>query len=891
MLHRIRYWLRAVFRRSALDRELQEEMQLHIDRRVESLIAEGVSPTEARLAARREFGNPTAHRDDARDATKTAWVDSTRADIRFALRYFARKPLSAATIVLILAFGIGGSSFQLAALRSLTSRPPEGISHDASLVRLRGMYRPKDAPRWRDRALRYSEVQEISKVPNTFDAIAAWTTSEVLGSTRLGANETALWAQFVTTDFFKVIGARVTHGPGLPDAGADGGVQPVAIISSALWEDMFDRADVAGKVIMLNGIAVRIFGVGPQDFTGALSFDSRRMLWLPLSSRTTVLGIAGSSPLASLDSADFQAVARLRPGVSPEHASAAAQVVSGRVTPRVISPTATRVNARFVFGSDVVPLRGDTSLDSDLPLLFASWAVLATLIMAIVCTNVSGLVISASVSRRHEIAIRLSLGASRARVIRQLLTESILLAFGGAVLGFVVYLAILAAMSRIPEARYVRSDFTTFFLTMLVAVGTGILFGATPAFHATRHGVGEVLKSGASGATGRSRLHQSFVVAQIFFVQPLLVLIASMIVSLTARDLVTLPNGIPDHVLQLSIGAIPGAKAEQTAARQRLVERLGQVPGVVRVIADPAPAGSLTLAVRDADRGALARANDPTTVDTFLSIPGYFDLMGVPLLRGDDLPLGDTTSTAIISSDLARELWGSSDPIGKRFKPVSPTPGLRRELVVTGVYDSRHLSSGTTNARVYRSVKDFGTFRYLIRTAAPAAQLADPVRRIAREELPTTAVEPPVTLAQIDEEKVTEARTSGLAISAVATLVLLLASIGLYGIVALSVGQRRREIGVRMALGARSGQVVGLFYRSGLQLATVGLVLGLPISLAATRLFPALAEQAGTHARTPNLWIIGPAVAATVLVVASIATLIPATRAATVNPVTALRTD
>jgi hypothetical protein len=295
--------------------------------------------------------------------------------------------------------------------------------------------------------------------------------------------------------------------------------------------------------------------------------------------------------------------------------------------------------------------------------------------------------------------------------------------------------------------------------------------------------------------------------------------------------------------------------------------------------------------VREDDRGTLPRANDPIPVDMVLSTAGYFDLMGVPLLRGDDLPPADTNSTAIISSDLARALWGNSDPIGKRFKQLTPAQFARRDLIVTGVYDSRHLPSGTSSARIYRSVKEWRATRYLIRTAGPATERADAVRRIAREELPTTPIDRPITLAQMDEERVNGMRTSGLAAFGLTTLVLLLASIGLYGIVALSVGQRRREIGVRMALGARASQVVGLFYRSGLKLGVLGLVLGLPISLVATRVLPALGEQAGSHTQAPNLWIIGPLVAAVVLIVASIATLIPATRAATVNPVTALRTD
>jgi hypothetical protein len=355
-----------------------------------------------------------------------------------------------------------------------------------------------------------------------------------------------------------------------------------------------------------------------------------------------------------------------------------------------------------------------------------------------------------------------------------------------------------------------------------------------------------------------------------------------------------LPSGIPERILQLSIDvdAMPGTRREKADAMARLVERLRQTPGVVAVLPAPTRAQTASLSVRQEDRGTLARANDPIPVEMMLSTAGYFDLIGVPLVRGVDAPPADTGWTTIISSDLAHALWGESDPIGKRLRQIVPALPTPRDLVVTGVYDSRHLESGTTSARIYRSVKNWTAFAYLVRTAGPAAALVDSVGRIAREELPTTPIVKPVTFAQMDEEAQSAGHTGELATSGIVALVLLLASIGLYGIVALSVGQRRREIGVRMALGARAGHVVGLFYRSGLRLGVLGLAIGLPISLFAARLLPELNEQAGaSNVGPPNLWLVGPSVAALVLIVASIATLIPATRAATVNPVTALRTD
>src|SRR6185295_7058000 len=213
---------------------------------------------------------------------------------------------------------------------------------------------------------------------------------------------------------------------------------------------------------------------------------------------------------------------------------------------------------------------------------------------------------------------------------------------------------------------------------------------------------------------------------------PLLVLIVSLVGGLMNTDHALLPNGIPDRVLQISIDvdAMPGTSAEKGVALRRLVQRLEQTPGVVKVLAAPDPLRSATLSVREEDRGRIARANDPVQVDMMLSTAGYFDLLGVPLLRGNDLPPADTGLATIISSDLARALFGASDPIGKRFKQVSTARSQPRDLVVTGVYDSRHLPSSMATAIVYRSVKEWQARRYLIRTAGPAVNLADTIRRI-----------------------------------------------------------------------------------------------------------------------------------------------------------------
>jgi putative ABC transport system permease protein len=498
------------------------------------------------------------------------------------------------------------------------------------------------------------------------------------------------------------------------------------------------------------------------------------------------------------------------------------------------------------------------------------------------------LVVSASVGRRQEIAVRLSLGASRARVIRQLLTESVILAMMGGSLGLLVYWLVIVAISRIPIAEFFRPDLGTVAFAMCVALGTGILCGLAPALHATRDGVGAALKDSAMGATRRSRLQHAFVIAQVMFTQPLLLLVASTIGGVFMETKEPIRNGAEEHVLRLQIDvpSIPGPVAQQRAAVERVVRRIGEEPGVITAMPRPGYVGITTLVVRAEDRRPVASAGDFVSVQLEVVLPGYFDLIGVPLLRGDDLTPTDTSATMIIGSDLARRLWGDADPIGRHFIQLSPAQRVKRDIVVSGVYDSRYIKQGT--AAAYQPVKKFWDDTYLIRTAVPASDLAVSIRRIMRKELPSTPVLQLTTLAEVEAADIREKKSIQAGAAACGVLVLLLTSIGLYGAVALGVGQRRREIGVRMALGARAGQVVTLFYASGVRLGIIGLVLGLPVSLGANYWLNSGTTNPDT---TPNVALVGGIVATVVLVVASVATLIPATRAARVNPVIALRSE
>jgi len=868
---------------------MHDEMQRHLERRTQQLIAGGKTPDKAVAVAHREFGNLTPIHEQGREARGTQALESFIADVRFALRHFARTPLSAAAIVFTLAIGIGGHAFEVSLLRGFMNRPAPGIPRDLELVRLRGMWRPADSPDWSPRGFSYPELRRMSELRGVFSAVAGWTTSEVVLDVPAAVEGAAARAFFVTDDYFSLIGLRPTHGPGLPRGDID---EPlVAVISHAMWRGTFAEDSVAGRVVTVNGTAVRIVGVAPPRFTGVTDGTERAVLWMPLAARAVVMRPSGASAyaLASLDSTLFDAAGRLQSGASPKSASAAVRVVSTQAVAGM-SPDSGR--ARAVYDADVVWLRGATDVDEDDVVLIGTLGgVVTTLLLLVVCANVGALVVSAGVARRREIAVRISLGASRTRVIRQLLTESALLALVGGAVGFSLFwTGVDVVARRFPNADWLRPDTPTAILTMCVALGTGFLFGLTPALHATRLSVSAVLRGSDGGTTRRSRLQQTFVVSQIAFTQPLLVGIASVIGAVLVKDRPHLKE--PDRVLRLTIQArsIPGPDSVAVASLERLATRIAEIPGVTEVLPDAIRrVREATFVVRAEDRGALPRAHDPIVASVNAARPGYFALLGVPLLRGDEQPPVDTTASVIVSDALAHELWGEADPLGKRLSQIAPVAQRARDVLVTGVYDTRYLSRGEKRAQIYQLAPKLWHGGFLIRTAGPGADVALAIRRVVRQELPSTPTESVLTLAQVETLSLETDRNVRLGATTIGALVLGLASIGLYGVVALSVGQRRREIGVRVALGARAVQVVSLFYRNGVRLTAVGVVIGLPLSLIGAHVINDASQ--GNLLGGADLLSIAVGVVVGVFVVASIATLVPSRRAAGVDPVTILRSD
>ena len=888
MLNRLRLALRSVFQRGRLEREMQEEMQAHLSQSVARLQARGMSERDARHAARREFGNVDSLQEQARDARGLRWIESTIGDLRFGCRHFARTPLSSATMLLLLGLGIGVNAALFTVLHSITTLPPRGIPRDPTLVRIRGLDVVTEARRIRGRDISYPELSVYAAQRSVFADVAAFDGADVLldfGNAQVTSTGTA---DFVTDNFFRTLGIRPVLGAGLPAAALTGPPLMIAVISHVIWDQEYGRsADVLGKTIKVNNQTVTIVGVGPPDFRGPHPWGSARRLWLPLNARAPIKS-GSASAFASYDSLTLNSVARLQPGVRAEQAS---KIVAGLAT-RAEREKALRSSG--VRSADVVPILADNhqpQVDSENYMIAAMFGAVGLLILLITCTNVSTLLVGLAVARRREIAVRLSLGAPRVRIIRQLITESVLLSLGGAAFALGVIATLLRAFgARVPDVQ-IALQWQAIGFTFGFAILTGLVFGVSPALHATRLAVSDVLKNAAAAvAAGRSWLHSGLVVAQIAFTQPLLVGLGALLLVILAQT-ETKSKALSQHILSVRLNAYAGNFSIQNIEERRdqlrgLRDRLAAVPGVVGVVAQGSGHSIFDAAVHPSDRVPGIDYKETFQVRTDEAPRGYFAMMDVKFLRGRDfLPAEvEPDNSIIIDREVANALWPGADPIGKRLLHGKGKDSTG--LVVVGVVDvanETYSNPGHGDVLVYVPKTRWGDL-LLIRTSVPASAMIPTIRAVVNSELPHM----PVTSARTLADQEAEQQRFGLQVSSAAAagglFALFLSAIGLYAVVSFAVAQRTREIGVRTALGAEPGQIIGVFFRRGLRLTGFGLILGLPLSVTALQLFSSWQSIPTTN--TPALAAL---IAGLVIVVAGLATWIPARRAAGVDPLNALR--
>jgi putative ABC transport system permease protein len=822
------------------------------------------------------------------------WLDTLRGDVRFGLRFFGRRKLTSVIIVLVLALGIGVNTALMSLVQAFTLRPAPAVPRRDDVVYLKAQVHD-EGQRPQSRDLAYPELLALRQRSETFAAVAAWTEDDIVLYRDPRAPAKAVRIQFVTPEFFPTLGIQVT-GPGMsPRDVADGSAD--VILSDALWDELFARAPAAiGSVMRINDASVRVAGIAPPRFQGAVPRPHLPYVWMRLESRPHVLG-GTDAALASPDSTRFIAFAKLAAGVSADQATVVASGIATQAKEQMVHGS-----SPFTLSTTVVPLRGAMVTTPDDPaILLTLVAMVPLLILLVACTNVSSLLVATAVARRHELAVRLSLGASRWRLVRQLVTETAMLAVSGGLLGLLLFWWITQLLaSRIRDVD-LAPDLGTLLFTLLFAGGVGVLFGLSPALHATRTGVATAFRESGAGATQRSRLQRFFVAAQVALTQPLLVILAVMLFAIAGEGSRFPDDAVTQRIVRARF-RIPTAErlspGQAGASVDRVASRLAEQAGVESVVPE-ARGFALRRLVPRADEGADGeKAVDGLRIHIEGAAPGYFRMLEVPILRGREMTWADTAASVVpvvIGADLAREFWGDGDPLGRHLSLADVAQGTtlgnmpaERGFVVVGVYNPATVTTRGSGFRIYTARgQSWRDDELLIRTSGPALAALPGLRTFLHDEAPDLPMLGVETLQQVGRERRAEMSQVLSGLGAAGGLALLLASIGLYGVVSLSVGQRTREIGIRLALGGRPRRIVALFFGSGLRLSAVGLAVGLPASvLAAAYLRPLFVLPEAVPAS-----VIGAFVAGVVILVAALAAWVPARRAARVEPATVLRAD
>jgi putative ABC transport system permease protein len=860
---------RNLWRRGAMERDLDAELNAYLDLLSDEKVRAGMEPREARRRARIEFGGETQVKEAVRHALPGRLLGELARDIRYGLRSLARNPSFTAIAALALALGIGANTAMFSVAYGVLLRPlPYPDSDRIALVSMR--FYPRDAEFGTMSIRDYLEWKANNRA---FEEPSLFST-RYMDLAGAGDPEQAPGAM-VTAGFFSTMRTppllgRVFH------SGEDApGSAPVAILGESIWRRRFGASPAAlGQVISVNGVATTIVGVMPESFRFPRA-DTRIWTNLPL------------PPPTRFGPYFYRGVARLKPGVTLEQAQRETNAVGQRLMQQ--NPSYKRLTF------PVVALREAMVGSVKTPILVLLGAVALVLLIAVV--NVANLMLARATVRQREMALRASLGAGRGRLIRQLLTESVLLAaIGGAGGLLVAYggVELLRAWNpgNLPLIDFVRLDGRALLLMLSISIATGITFGLAPAFQSSQADLNSTLKV----SRGRNRARAALVVVEIAL--SLMLLTGA---GLLLRSFVRLRNvgagfsAATDRLLTVLVS--PGDRKYRDPVAgllyyDRVLEVARRFPGVqAAAVSDTLPPtrqGDADTFVVQGQTLAPGEVNPVVTCAT--ASDGYFQALGVPLLRGRYFNGHDTASSApvaILSESMARRFFGGRDPVGMRLKQSGPGVGDNWMEIVGVVGDVKYLGlQKDTDAAYYMPfAQSYMPRMFLVlRTAPDAASIAQALRRELQSVDPGVTLDQVETMQQSLASSLAEPRFDTMLLVIFAAIALALAAVGIYGVVAYSVAQRTHEIGVRMALGAGQGEVWKMVLRQAARMAFTGIVIGLGGALLLTRLLKALLF--GTSATDPLTFV---GVATALLVVALVAAFVPARRATKISPVVALR--
>jgi putative ABC transport system permease protein len=874
--------LRALFRREAVENELDDELRFHFEQQVEKFVRSGMSLPEARRRARLEFGGADQIKEECREARGTHFLETLVQDVRYALRALRKSPGFTTIAVLTLTLGIGANTAIFSAVNPILFEPLP-YPHPNRIMMVWDI---SDGAR---SEVTFHTYREIAERNRSFDALAI---SEGWQPTISGqAEPERLDGVSVSADYFRALGVRPAMGRDfeLSDNAYHG--PNVTILSYGLWQRRFggDRS-IIGRQIVLDGDAYTIVGVMPRGFENVLT--SKAEIWSPEQYDPAHIADVNTQEWGH----HLRMVGRLRPGVTRAQAKSDLDRIAQ--TPTAEFPRAQWAALKFGFILD--SLQDDIARSVKPAILAVLGAVI--LVLMIACVNVTNLLLARGAQRRGEFALRAALGAGRARMIRQLLTESLVLAaFGGAfgllVAQFGVQALVALSPPELPRLAAISIDRNVFIFALAVATLIGLIVGLIPALQASRSNLNAVVNEGSRQAAGGHALtRRSLVVAEVALALVLLVSAGLLLHSLTR--LFAVDRGFDAKNLLTMQVQSSGHQFDNDGARHRFfaqaLQQVRHVPGVESAaftsllpLSDDTPFGSYGIDF-EKDKGT----DGIDSVYRYVVTPDYFHTMRIPLRRGryiDQRDVAGAPLSVVISESVAKQEFGNQDPIGQRARIGGPRPSWPWHTVVGVVGDVKQASLGASDPNAVYIAPEQSWFAddamsIVIRGRGDSAALVRPVQQAIWSVNKDQAIARIATMDRLLASTAAERKFVLVLFAAFGLIALALAAVGIYGVLSGGVTERTREIGIRLALGAPRGNILSLVLRQGMTLTALGLLFGLGGSVLASQ---AIASLLFGISRLDVITYCG--MIALLAAVSAIACWIPARRAMRVDPIVALR--
>ncbi len=877
--------LRSFFHPNQVDQELKEELREHLDQQINENVARGVSPEEARYSAVRTFGGITQIEQQCRDARGGSVLEDFVQDLRYGFRQLCRSPGFSALTILCLTLGIGANAAVFSWVEGILFRPYPAVAHQERLFAVGGTIRGKsegDSLSWPDfldlrRSCTLCEDSFVSKIT---------------GSTlSIGDHAETATGSIVSANYFDAIGVRPMLGRGFePEEDVGNNSHSVVVISYQLWRTRFKGdPEIIGKMQRFNNVPHTIIGVAPERFYGTF-VGWAMQFWVPASMEETFE--SGGYKLEDRDARWIEAYIRLKPGVNRTQARQEISAIAARLETNY--PATNRGRGIGLWPLWQTPFNNARTL---LPTLEVMVAVVA-FVLLIACANVGNLLLVRSFARRHEMSVRLAIGASRVRLLKQLLTEGLILSALGAGGGLLAaywcrHALVLLLPARSGVAMYLPGEMDGRVMSWSAGICliVTLIVGLIPAFQTRNFDLAGPLKaesSGVVGARGRAWMRSGLIVFQVCLSFILLVGAALLLESLekirTASPGFTTTRVLTTGVSLVAAGYdVPRAKTFQ----DELVDRLNALPGVESAaFARVTPLGYSTYSSTPiAVDGYQPPLEEQPGIEFNQVSPGYFATLGIPLLSGREFTRTDDENApmvAIVNRTMMTRYWGGQDPIGRRVQVKG-----RWARVVGVAADSKYESMRETPKPFFYVPlrQDFVRGPVLnIRSNQPLPSMRAALVREVHALDANLALYEMITLQEQVNRSTSPQLVAVTLVSILGGLALLLAGVGLYGVMSYAVAQSTRELGLRMALGAGAANLLRLVISRGLRLTAGGVLFGAVAALALTRLLGKLLYNVSPH----DPWVFGSALAVMMMTAIS-ACLLPAWRAARTDPARVLR--